>query len=133
MATLTECLPPWTSPEGFRALARDELSARYCTPLVPTRLSGTPRAFDLASEDATLIGFALAPSPRGSRRLTTLERAELSEAVMMLNMTPAQERVLVVGHDPARLAPWLAVYGSFVRDITLWTLRGPGRLERVDA
>lgn len=131
VSLVAECLPPWWEPDAFRALARAEMSERFCTPLAPTRLAGMPRAFDLASEDATLVGLVLPPSRKGARGLTTLERAELSEAVLMLTLAPAQQRVLVVGHDRARLEPWLSVYGHLARDIEFWRLRGPGALDRI--
>lgn len=127
---LADALPPWTEPAGFRALAQREASARFGTTLAPARVPGFPRAFDLVSEDATLVGAVLPPSGR-ARSLTTLERAELSEHVLMLTLAPAQQRILVVGHDRARLEPWLSVYGHLARDIEFWRLRGPGALERI--
>lgn len=128
---VAETLPPWTEPAGFRALAASEMRGRFLEPLAPAHLPGFPRPFDLVSDDRTLVGLILAPSRRASRGLTTLERAELSEAVLMLTLAPAQQRVLVVGHDAQRLLPWLATYGHLARDVEFWQLRGPGRLERL--
>lgn len=125
-------IPPLALAE-FRRLAQDAMSERYCAPLAPARVEGMPHAFDLVSEDKTLVGLVVPTARRGPRALTTLERAELSEAVLMLTLAPAQERVLVVGHDHARLAPWLAVYGRLARDITIWRLHATGRVERIDA
>lgn len=124
-------LPPWQESEGFRALAAAAMSERFLEPLAPARLRGFPRPFDLASEDRTLLGLVLPPSGRSARGLTTLERAELSEAVLMLMLAPAQQRVLIVGYDAQRLLPWLATYGHLAQDIEFWHLRGPGRLERL--
>ena len=123
--------PAPLAPAAFRDLARRALAERFATPLAPTHLRGMPRPFDLASEDATLIGLALPPSTRGARGLTTLERAELSEAVLLLTLAPAQQRVLVVAHDRRRLEPWLAVYGHLARDVEIWRLRPDGVVEPI--
>lgn len=130
-AVATTIPPPRPMPEAFRAHARRELERRFATPLAPLRLRGFPRAFDVASEDATLLGVVLPPSRRSARGLTSAERAELSEAVLLLTLAPAQQRVLVVPHDRERLLPWLVVYGHLARDVELWQLSMGGELSRI--
>ena len=116
----------------FADRARRALSRRFAMPLEPAQMRGMPRPFDLASEDGALLGIALAPTRSASRTLTTLERAELSEAVLQLSLAPTQQRVLVVGCDAARLAPWLAVYGHLAQDVEFWRLRDDGKLARLE-
>ncbi|HUR69240.1 MAG TPA: hypothetical protein VM370_08335 [Candidatus Thermoplasmatota archaeon] len=123
-------MPPWWEPQAFRELAQAELSALFATHLCAKRLRGHPRPFDLVSEDSTLLGIVLPRATRG-RQLTALQRAELSEAVLLLTCAPAQQRVLVVGDDPERLRPWLAVYGHLAHGIEIWHLRAPGELSRI--
>lgn len=122
---------PWSSAAEFRELARREMSARFATPLAPSRVPGHPLPLGLVSEDRTLVGAILEPPRAMGGRLSTAQRAELSEKVMLLALTPAQQRVLVVGHPRAQLEPWFAVYGALARDIEFWRLRGPGSLERL--
>lgn len=123
--------PDLSRPDAFRALARREMSARFGTTLAPARIAGHPFPFDLVSEDRTLVGLVLPPPARPTRSMSTAQRAELSEAVLMLTLAPAQQRVLVVAEPRARLEPWLAVYGGLARDIEFWHLRAPGALERL--
>lgn len=116
---------------SFSIAACREMSARFATPLAPLRLPGFPRPFELASEDGTLLGCAIPPSARPGRTLTSAERAEISEAVLLLTLAPAQQRVLVLGQDRERLQPWLAVYGHLARDVEFWHLSRAGALERM--
>jgi hypothetical protein len=121
------------SPSAFEVLAQRVLSAHYSTKLVPGRISGVPKIFDLVSADSRIVGDAKFFTMVGGERLPPAKFSVIAEYVWLLEKADADRRFLVFGNDKRVPLEWWKRYGGLVRAVEFYFLDETGELTEIGA
>jgi hypothetical protein len=109
-------------------IARRALARIFEQPFSARPIGDIPRRFDFVSSDQSVVG--------GFEPLRNLASAQsrllaISQAVWLLEKAPAQERVLVFGHDRDGPIDWLARFGHLATGLRFFVLTDRGELEEL--
>jgi len=117
------------SPRAFEDLARSVMSAHFGVPLVPGRMVGVPKEFDMISPDSSIVGDAKYFTLVQGQRLPPAKFSVIAEHVWLLERTGAATKFLVFGNDRQVPVLWLRRYGNLVTDVAFYFLSDEGKLE----
>lgn len=116
------------SPEEFEELARDVFSRRYNTNLIPGKIPGVPKKFDMVSSNRQTVGDAkyvtYGNQPSG-------KFATIAEYVWLLEKTNANTLFLVFGNEQLLPDTWLIKFGHLCENIDFYFMRDDGDVEKL--
>ena len=122
---------PDFSYRDFENLARRVMSTYFGVPLVPGRVPGVPKEFDMVSPDAGVVGDAKYLTLVRGQGLPSAKFSVIAEHVWLLEKSAARVKFLVFGNQREVPEQWLARYGSLVSDVAFYFLTDDGQLEHL--
>ena len=103
----------------------------FGVPLMPGKVAGIPKKFDLASPDRKVVGDAKYFTLVGGKQLPPAKFSVIAEHVWLLEKTGAPVTFLVFGNDQRVPESWLERYGKLARGVAFFFLTDEGNLEQL--
>lgn len=116
---------------AFEELAKKVMSKELGTQLLPGRVAGVHKQFDLVSEDKKTIGDAKYYTAVNGTSLPPAKFATIAEYVWLLENTGAKKSFLVFGNDRHVPEWWLDRYGNLT-SVTFYYLSDDGELNQLN-
>ena len=118
------------SPYEFEEKMRNVMSDYYKQSLYAGKAEGTPKLFDMVSEDKSIAGDAKYLTMVGGNRLPPAKFSVIAEHVWLLEKTNAKHKFLVFGNEKKVPIEWLNRYGRLVKDVAFFFFDGE-KLEKL--
>jgi hypothetical protein len=117
----------------FEDFAREIMQKHFGVKLMPKKLPGWPKLFDMVSHDNTIVGEAIfIAASKEKAKILPGRLCYITEKVWLLEKTDAKIKFIVFGGDIATPREWLKKYGKFSDDIQFYIIADNGVLSRLD-
>jgi hypothetical protein len=108
------------NPAQFEHVSRDVMSQYFQQKLLPKKIQGFPKLFDLVSSDGMIIGDAKYLTMVGGTSIPPAKFATIAEYVWLLEKIPCKNKFLVFGNDKRVPEEWLKRYGNLVSEVDFY-------------
>ena len=119
------------SPKQFEMLAQQKFAVELNTPLLPGKIEGVNKEWDMLSPDSQVVGDAKYYTMVRGKGNPAAKHSTISEHVWLLEKTRARIKFLVFGNQREVPETWLRKYEDLVSDVQFYFLDDEGKITRL--